>query len=42
MTFDDIRQATQLPVSVIMGIVGEMEFDGLLMRLPGNRFEVTG
>lgn len=38
---DAIHGATTLPVSVVLAILGELEFDGVVMRLPGNRYELT-
>ncbi len=37
---DRISVLTQLPVAGLMALLGEMEFDGIVMRHPGNRFSV--
>lgn len=38
VSLDVLRDRTGLPVSVIMSSLSEMEFDGIVERLPGNRF----
>lgn len=38
MPLDVIREHTGIPVSELMSLLGEMEFDGLIQRLPGNRY----
>lgn len=40
-TPDAIHAATTLPVATVMAVLGEMEFDGIVSRLPGNRYELT-
>lgn len=40
MPLDAIRERTGIPVSELMSLLGEMEFDGILQRLPGNRFAI--
>lgn len=37
---DSIRERTGLPIHDLMASLGEMEFDGLVERLPGNRFSI--
>lgn len=37
-TVDSIHAATSIPVSRLMSILTEMEFDGIIIRQPGNRF----
>lgn len=39
-SIDAIHAATALPVSVVLSVLGELEFDGVVTRLPGNRYEV--
>lgn len=41
MPLDAIRERTGIHVSELMSLLGEMEFDGLIQRLPGNRFQIT-
>ncbi len=38
LAIDEIHASTRLPISVIMGSISEMEFDGIIIRHPGNRF----
>ncbi len=38
MPVDAIRERTGIPIHDLMAHLGEMEFDGILDRLPGNRF----
>lgn len=38
MAVDALRERTGLPIHDLMAHLGEMEFDGILERLPGNRF----
>ncbi|MDE5870564.1 MAG: DNA-processing protein DprA [Muribaculaceae bacterium] len=40
MPVDAIRERTGLPIHDLMAHLGEMEFDGILERLPGNRFSL--
>lgn len=37
---DAIRHRTGIPVQELMSLLSEMEFDGIVERLPGNRFTV--
>ncbi len=41
MAIDAIRERTGLPIHDLMAHLGEMEFDGILERLPGNRFSLV-
>lgn len=38
MAVDALRERTGIPIHDLMAHLGEMEFDGILERLPGNRF----
>lgn len=38
---DVIRQQTMLPMSALISMLGEMEFDGIVIRHPGNRFSLA-
>lgn len=38
MSIDALHAALGVPVSRLMTLLGELEFDGLLIRHPGNRF----
>ena len=35
---DDLCYQMSLPASKILSLLGEMEFDGVVMRYPGNRY----
>lgn len=37
---DTLVSHTGIPVSQLMAVIGEMEFDGLVVRYPGNRFAI--
>ncbi len=39
LTIDDIAFSLSLPVPAVMAEIAEMEFDALVARRPGNRFE---
>lgn len=39
---DSIKLATSLSISKIMSILGELEFDGIVVRVPGSRYEAIG
>lgn len=41
-TIDAIHNATALPVASVMAALGELELDGIVVRLPGNRYEIAG
>ena len=40
MPVDALRERTGVPIHALMAHLGEMEFDGILERLPGNRFSL--
>ncbi|MDE7350647.1 MAG: DNA-processing protein DprA [Muribaculaceae bacterium] len=40
MPVDALRDRTGLPIHDLMASLGEMEFDGILERIPGNRFSL--
>ena len=40
LAVDALREHTGLPIHDLMASLGEMEFDGILERLPGNRFSL--
>lgn len=40
-TPDAIHAATTLPIAKVMAALGELEFDGIVLRLPGNRYELA-
>lgn len=42
MSLDILHAQTRLPVAELMAALSEMEFDGIVARLPGNRFTVIG
>lgn len=39
MSVDEILSGTRLPVSSLMSLLTELEFDGIIVRLPGGRYE---
>ena len=41
LTPDAIHMATTLPIAKVMATLGELEFDGIVVRLPGNRYELS-
>lgn len=41
LTPDGIHAATTLPIAKVMAALGELEFDGIISRLPGNRYEIS-
>lgn len=41
LTPDAIHAATTLPVARVMAALGELEFDGIVSRLAGNRYEIS-
>lgn len=41
MQADRIHHLTLLPMPKLMSLLGEMEFDGLIIRHPGNRFSIS-
>lgn len=38
---DAIHQATTLPIAKVMATLGELEFEGIVTRIPGNRYELA-
>lgn len=40
MPVDALRERTGIPIHELMASLGEMEFDGIIDRLPGNRFSL--
>lgn len=40
MSVDELQQRLAMPVSELMAELGEMEFEGIVARLPGNRYEL--
>lgn len=40
MPVDSLRERTGIPIHDLMASLGEMEFDGIIERLPGNRFSL--
>lgn len=40
MPVDGLRERTGLQIHDLMASLGEMEFDGIIQRLPGNRFSI--
>lgn len=41
MQADHIRHQTSLPMPKLMALLGELEFDGIIIRHPGNRFSLA-
>lgn len=41
MTPDALHQATTLPVAKVMAALGELEFDGIVCRFPGNKYDIS-
>ena len=41
LTPDTIHSATTLPVAKVMAALGELEFDGVISRIAGNRYELS-
>lgn len=41
MTPDSIHAATTLPIAKVMAVLGELEFDGIVTRISGNRYELS-
>lgn len=41
MTPDAIHAATALPVAKVIAALGELEFDGIVVRISGNRYELS-
>ncbi|MCM1489543.1 MAG: DNA-processing protein DprA [Muribaculum sp.] len=40
LPMDVLRERTGIPVGELMSLLGELEFDGIIQRLPGNRFTI--
>ena len=40
LTLDEIHSATHISVPSLMALLTELEFDGVVVRLPGNRYSV--
>lgn len=38
---DRLHQLTQIPVAHLMSLLSEMEFDGMVIRHPGNRYSIS-
>lgn len=38
---DDIHQTTGLQIGTVISVLTELEFDGLIVRLPGNRYIIS-
>ena len=41
LTPDAVKSATTLSIAKVMAALGELEFDGIVTRLPGNRYEIS-
>ena len=41
MQADRLHQLTLIPISRLMSVLGEMEFDGIIIRHPGARFSIS-
>ena len=41
LQLDQLIHLTGISVSKLMAILGELEFEGIIMRLPGNRYSVS-
>lgn len=42
MTVDELHLHTGIPVGQLMSELSEMEFEGIVLRYPGNRYETVG
>lgn len=38
---DKIHQLSMIPIARLMAVLGEMEFDGILLKYPGNRYHIS-
>lgn len=38
---DEVHMATKLSMPALMGVLTELEFEGVIARLPGNRYELA-
>lgn len=41
MSADSLHIQTSLPMSTVMSVLSELEFDGIVTRMPGNRFTIA-
>lgn len=41
MQLDQLHMRTMIPIARLMSTLGEMEFDGIIIRHPGNRFSMA-
>lgn len=41
MQVDRLHMLTLIPVARLMAALGEMEFDGIIIRHPGNRYSMA-
>lgn len=41
MTLDSLHTSTHIPISTLLGLLMELEFDGVVLKLPGNRFSLS-
>lgn len=41
LTPDDLCELTELPMPLITSTLGDMEFDGIIIRYPGNRYSLN-
>ncbi len=41
MQIDRLHQITLIPMARLVAILGEMEFDGIVIRHPGNRYSIS-
>lgn len=41
LAIDELHSKTGLSVSALMSLLSELEFDGILMRIPGNRYTLV-
>jgi DNA processing protein len=41
MSLDELHARLAIPIGPLLSTLGEMEFDGIVSKLPGNRFMVT-
>lgn len=39
MGADELHAATTIPISSLLALLGELEFDGIVVKLPGNRYQ---
>lgn len=40
-SIDDIHRATSIPMPTLLKTLGELEFDGVIAKLPGSRYEIS-